>query len=294
MDIAVWKRISSFTALDSYPLLPCPHCNNVALQLDQDSIQLRPIKEDTLLVASRKYRDEKYTKQTSLKQKQDAIDESDGFWLPLLGTITTLYMDAIDPINGDPFLFNAFFTCNDCGEHVTASGVLLEPKKWADESTSKAKQIKVEHFSPTVPFFPLSANTPKLIGEELYNAFKHFHFDPLSSASKLRRAIERFCDDMLVEGSNLNRKVQNLAKTHPEEASYLEPLKLVGNEGTHGSNVDELDLLYGFQMFQFVLEMYDRNARFESLQETYDKLADKVGKERLQLAHKKELTILAQ
>lgn len=286
MDLAVWKRISSFTALDSYPLLPCPHCNSVALQLDQDSIQLRAIKEHALLTASRKYRDEKQTKQTSLKQRHEAIGKSDGFWLPLLGVIATEYLNAIDPINGEPYLLNCFFCCDDCGEHVTASGVLLESKKGLNDSKPQAKQIKVEHFSPTVPIFPLSANTPKPIGEELFDAFKHFHFDPPSSASKLRRAIEKFCDDLQIEGGNLNRKVQTLAKTHPEEASYLEPLKLIGNEGTHGSDVAELDLLYAFQMFQFVLELYDRKARFESLNDTYQKLADKVGRSKLQLGCK--------
>ncbi|MEI8603597.1 DUF4145 domain-containing protein [Shewanella sp. PP-Sp27a-2] len=286
MDLAVWKRISSFTALDSYPLLPCPHCNKVALQLDQDSIQLRAIKEHALLMASRKYRDEKHTKQTNLQQRQEAIGKIDGFWLPLLGVLGTAYLDAIDPINGEPYLFNGFFNCSGCGEHVTASGVLLESKKGLNDSKPQAKQIKVEHFSPTVPIFPLSANTPKPIGEELFDAFKHFHFDPPSSASKLRRAIEKFCDDLQIEGGNLNRKVQTLAKTHPEEASYLEPLKLIGNEGTHGSDVAELDLLYAFQMFQFVLELYDRKARFESLNDTYQKLADKVGRSKLQLGCK--------
>jgi hypothetical protein len=293
MDLAVWKRISSFTALDSYPLLPCPHCNKVALQLDQDSIQLRAIKEHALLTASRKYRDEKQTKKTSLQQRHEAIGKSDGFWLPLLGVIATTYLDVIDPVNGNPSLFNGFFTCSDCGEYVTASGVLLEPKKWLNDSTPQAKQIKVEHFSPTVPIFPLSANTPKPIGEELFDAFKHFHFDPPSSASKLRRAIEKFCDDLQIEDGhlNLNRKIQILAKIHPEEASYLEPLKLIGNEGTHGSDVSELDLLYAFQMFQFVLELYDRKARFDSLNDTYQKLADKVGRNKLQLGCKDSAVI---
>lgn len=291
MDLAVWKRISSFTALDSYPLLPCPHCNGVSLQLDQESIQLRAIQEHALLTASRKYRDEKQTKQKSLQQRQEAIGKSDGFWLPLLGSIATTYLDFIDPINGVSSLFNGFFTCADCGEYVTASGVLLEANKGVNNSTQQVKLLKVEHFSPTVPIFPLSANTPQSIGEELFDAFKHFHFDPPSSASKLRRAIEKFCDDLKIEGGNLNRKVQNLAKTHPEEASYLEPLKLIGNEGTHGSDVAELDLLYAFQMFQFVLELYDRKARFDSLHDTYQKLADKVGRNKLQLGCKASVVV---
>ena len=293
MDLEVWKRISGFTALDNYPVLPCPHCNKLALELETESLQVRAIKEQTLLAASRKYRAEKQNKEAAFKQKQDAISKSDGFWLPVLGTVATLYLDHVDPINGAPFLFNGFFTCSSCEQSVTASGVLLEPRQGLNNSQPKVKQIKVEHFSPTVPIFPLSANTPKPIGEELFDAFKHFHFDPPSSASKLRRAIEKFCEDMQVEGGNLNRKVQNLAETHPEEASYLEPLKLIGNEGTHGSDVAELDLLHAFQMFQFVLELYDRKARFTELQQTYQVLANKVGKDKLQLEFKAAVVIEA-
>lgn len=280
MDLTLWKRISGFTELNSYPLLPCPHCNRVALQIDSDSIQFRAIKQNTLLGSSRKYRSEKQNKKQDLEKKQETINKADGFWLPVLGSLYITYIDSIDPIHGSSFLFNCFFTCGSCSESVTAAGVLLESHNGANDSSRK---IKVEHFSPTVPMFPLSANTPNQISEELFDAFKHFHFDPPSSASKLRRAIENFCNDLKVEGNNLNRKIQNLSKLHPQEASYLEPLKLIGNEGAHGSDVDELDLLYAFQMFQFVLELYDRQARFDSLQETYQKLASKLGKHKLQL-----------
>lgn len=292
MDLNLWKRISSFVAIDKYPALPCPHCNQHALALGRDSLQTRVAPEKVLLDANRKYRGEKQKQQQSSQKSLETLTKSNGTWLPIIATVFSVYQDSIAAINGTPFLFSGFFKCNACDQHVSATGILLKPAKGLND-VEKTPHIKVDNFSPTVPIFPLSSNTPKVIGEELFDAFKHFHFDPPSSASKLRRAIEKFCDDMQVEGSNLNRKVQNLAKTHPEEAAYLEPLKLVGNEGTHGSNVDELDLLYAFQMFQFVLELYDRKARFESLQETYDKLANKVGKERLQLAHKKEQSVEA-
>lgn len=292
MDLNLWKGISDFVAIDKYPTLPCPHCNQHSLILDRDSIQTRVAPEKVLLDANRKYRGEKQKQQQSSQKNLETIRKSNGTWLPVIAAVFSVYQDSVAAINGTPFLFSGFFKCSECKHHVSATGIYLKPAKGLGD-VEKTPYIKVDNFSPTVPIFPLSSNTPKVIGEELFDAFKHFHFDPPSSASKLRRAIEKFCDDMQVDGSNLNRKVQNLAKTHPEEAAYLEPLKLVGNEGTHGSNVEELDLLYAFQMFQFVLELYDRKARFESLQETYDKLANKVGRERLQLTHKKEQVVEA-
>ncbi|MEM5545169.1 DUF4145 domain-containing protein [Pseudoalteromonas fuliginea] len=286
MDIELWKRISGFVDLGTYPELPCSNCNGLTLKLEKESIQIRAISEKSLLKSSRKFRSEKEMRRVKLEESQEVLKEKDGFWLPMLGALATALSDYNDPINGDTFLFNCFLICSHCGESTVASGVLLEPNNGLDKKVTKAKQIKIDHFSPTIPIFPLSINIPKALAEELLDAFKHFHFDPPSSASKLRRAIENFCLDMQVEGSNLNRMIQNLAKTRPEEASYLEPLKLVGNEGTHKSDVTELDLLYAFQMFQFVLELYDRNARFDELKDVYDKLAERYGKDKLQLEHK--------
>lgn len=290
MDIELWKRISGFVDLNSYPELPCPHCNSTSLKLETESIQTRSTTEESLLLSSRKFRSEKETRRVQLEENQEMIRESGGFWLPVIGAIATVYSAYVDPINGDTYLFNSFLSCSQCKKSTTASGVLLESSKGFGENAIREKQIKIDHFSPTIPIFPLSKNMPKEIGEELFDAFKHFHFDPPSSASKLRRAIEKFCKDMKVEGSNLNRMIQNLAKTRPEEASYLEPLKLVGNEGTHKSDVTELDLLYAFQMFQFVLELYDRNARFDELKGGYDKLALRFGKDKLQLEHKQAVS----
>lgn len=285
MDLNLWKGISGFVSIEQYPTLPCPYCNQHSLVLDRNSIQKRAVSEEVLVNASRKYRGEKQKHQQANEKNLDALDKSDGPWLRAFTVAANIYHDSVAVINGASFLFNGFLNCAECKNHVATTGILLKPSAVFSE-IEKPAHIKVDNFSPTVPIFPLSINTPKIIGEELFDAFKHFHFDPPSAASKLRRAIEKFCDDMQVEGNNLNRKVQSLAKIHPEEAAYLEPLKLVGNEGTHGSDVDELDLLYAFQMFQFVLELYDRKSRFESLQETYDKLAKRVGKERLQLTHK--------
>ncbi|NAX47779.1 DUF4145 domain-containing protein [Photobacterium halotolerans] len=289
MDLSLWKRISGFIGLDCYPNLPCPYCKKTELQLEKDSLQTKPISQETLLTSSKKYKLEHKNKRNTLKSKQQTLSQSDGFWLPLFDAISVVYQDLTHPLNGEAYLMTAFLTCQSCLKHVSASGVLLKPQNPFDKNKVKSDHIKIEHFSPTIPIFPLSPNIPKPICDELIDAFKHFHFDPPSSASKLRRAIEQFCNEMQVEGSNLNRKVQSLAKFYPEEASYLEPLKLVGNEGTHGSGVEELDLLYSFQIFQFVLELYDRKQRFDALQDTYKKLAEKMGSNKLQLEHKKSL-----
>nr|WP_243749561.1 DUF4145 domain-containing protein [Pseudoteredinibacter isoporae] len=107
------------------------------------------------------------------------------------------------------------------------------------------------------------------------DAFKQFHFDPLSSASKLRRAIERFCEGEGASGGNLHRKIESLQNVMPDEAGYLMTLKLVGNEGTHAHDVTEDDLLQAFNLFEVVLSIFERREKFRLVSKHRDQLNEK-------------------
>lgn len=286
MDIEAWSKLIGFVELQRLPSLPCPYCHKTELQLDHNSVSSREIPKKTL-EESRKYQKEKEIFENSQKALSEKSKSNESGIIQLFSILTLASKEFNNPLNGSPSILNCFFACQSCKQSVSASGIALKSEKVFNNDGEEASlYIKFEHFYPSLVIFPISQYVPKLISDELLDAFKYFHFDPPSSAAKLRRAIERFCDDQGLEGNNLNRKVQNLAKTYPQEAMYLEALKLVGNEGTHGTNVDELDLLYSFQIFKFVLELYDRDARFKALDEMYHKLAEKVGRERLQLEYK--------
>lgn len=285
MDIKLWSSLIGYSTLTSYPLLPCPYCHKIDLKLEHESIQSRQLSKESL-AKDRKYKAEKKRFiETSQTDVQSLKEESNDFF-KLVGGAVLFYQEYTNHLNGSPYLLNCFFTCQSCQESVSASGIKLIPEKGFLNSGDVIPQVKFDHFSPPLVMFPISKNVPDSICEELCDAFKYFHFDPPSSAAKLRRAMERFCDDQQIEGKNLHRRIQDLAKTHPEEATYLETLKLVGNEGTHGSDIDELDLLHSFQIFQFVLELYDRQAHFNSLQHVYKKLTEKMEKNLPRLEHK--------
>jgi hypothetical protein len=280
MNINAWKSIISFVELEKYPLLPCPYCLETALEIDESSIQKRPIAEKILEQSSRKFKTAKATKKAVFDKQIETLRNGEGFWLKMFASLGLAYQDMIDPLNGKQYQFNCFFSCNKCCESTNATGVLLEPLKLSEQSIVKPSIIKIEHFSPTIPMIPLSINIPDNIKVELIDAFKHFHFDTLSSASKLRRAIEQFCINMEAKGHDLNQRICNLKQRYPEEAEYLEALKLIGNEGTHSHNVTEIDLLHAFEIVQFVLEVYDRKARYHATQVNYELLANKFGKDK--------------
>lgn len=283
MNINTWKGIINFTSIDKYPLLPCPYCSQQQLALDTTSIQKRPIPEKLLAASSKKFKSIKAMKEVKADENFQRFREKDNLFFSILAGIGNVYQEMIDPLNGEHYQFCGFFNCNACQQSVTCSGVYLQANKVTEKSVTQKPVIKVDHFSPTIPMIPVSIHVPEQINLELVDAFKHFHFDPLSSASKLRRAIEQFCIDFKVKGRNLHQKICSLKDRYPEEAEYLEALKLIGNEGTHDHDVSEIDLLHAFEIMQFVLDIYDRKARYKATQTNYEQLVSKYGKDKMTL-----------
>jgi hypothetical protein len=274
--IRKWQSIANFISVDEYPILNCPYCGEEQLHFDPESVDIRPVTKDMADSICKKYRQAKAENKkpsVSLAELDDANN-----WVKLLG-MGLIFVEAIakqqDAINGLPHLMTGFLTCRACGGSVAASGMQVVAQ--ATQNRPQITLIKIEHFIPTIPIIPLSNNVPEPIRAELLDAFKHFHFDPPSSASKLRRAIEQFCKDMKLGGKGLHQQISSLRKIQPELADYLEPLKLIGNEGTHASDVSEINLLHAFEVFQFVLEFYDRQARYKQTQANYKALMDKYG-----------------
>jgi hypothetical protein len=296
MKINDWEKITHFTELSRYPVLPCPHCEEIQLRLDLENLAKRPMSDDAI---------EKLKRETSAKKPKEIDDPDDETekvnkkfenkqqyipreknelsfaeehpFLTILAVGAGLYLyDQVEQNhlgNLKPFQFTGFFECSSCKQSVTAAGMYIE--KSSNNDKHHWAGIKVEYFSPTIPIIPVSDNVPEDIKFELHDAFKHFHFDSPSSASKLRRAIERFCEDLNAEGGNLHLKIKFLKDNHPEEVEYLMSLKLLGNEGTHANDVTQVDLLHAFEIFQFVLELYDRKARYQETQKNYLELTKK-------------------
>jgi hypothetical protein len=280
LNINSWKKIFSFTLTDEYPSITCPYCSAETLKIQQDSLVLKQI--------SREQAEKSYKKYAQIKkQKEDKISEAAKEFKSetLLGAVfsvgAVLLLDHTADFNGDPSLMNGFMQCQSCGGNVSINGLAIDSNRGENNI-----RLKVEYFSPCVPVFRISENVPEIIMTELQNSFLHIHFDPNSAASKLRRAIEQFCSDWGAKGKNLHQQICSLKERHPEEAEYLESLKLLGNEGTHASNVEEVDLLYAYKVFQFVLELYDRKARYQLAKEDYEKIITKFGdgKEQLRLS----------
>ena len=279
MNEQIWKSIAGFVPVNEYPKLPCPYCGIDELCLDPESVRTKPLPAKYKEMAGRHYRDlEKEQKARVAQNNKDLKEayEEDTFLGILIGVGSVLAEISRDIESMAQT--TAFLECSKCKGAVSAVGLAKVFTSKSKTNLVRPSEVKFEYFTPSVPMMALSKNLPRTIRLELMDAFKHYHFDPPSSASKLRRAIEKFCIDNEAQGKNLHRQIESLKTFLPLEAQYLEALKLVGNEGTHSDGVNEDDLLLAFQVIQYVLEHYDRKKRFEETFKHYEKINEKFHK----------------
>lgn len=259
----IFEEIIGFKSLTSYPSLPCPYCGEKDLHIDIDTIQYKIVNyEDAskIIVQER----EKSVSSIAETYKEDKF----------LGILYGI-VEIAEKVSERPAKFVSFFECNNCEKTVSTTGTMKIHKNEDIETAN----IKVEYFSPPIPIIQLSANLPVEISEELIQAFNHFHSDLTSSGAKLRRAIEKMCLDLGYQQKNLHFAITDMSKDYPNEAQFLNSLKLVGNEATHADQIDENDLLDAFDVMDYVHRLYDRKKDLEVANMKALKLHDKFSKQ---------------
>lgn len=281
MNTSKWKSILGFVALDKYPNLPCPYCHQETLNIDSSSIVSRKVSDNYKKIASRHFNlEQDKQKEENLEQGKliKGMFESNSL-LGVFGAVGYAIYQVVKP-SYHFCKFTAFMTCTSCTDNVAVIGLSQEhTKKTANEKQLPAL-YKIEQFSIPVPMFEISPTVPASIQFELLGAFNYFHIDTNSSASKLRRAIEKFCIELGMKPNALARQIKELEIKYPTEASFLNTLRLVGNEGTHSDNVDEDDLLLAFDIVEEVLAIFPRLAKLESLKAPQAQLEDKFDNKR--------------
>ncbi|MFC1751104.1 DUF4145 domain-containing protein [Pseudomonadota bacterium] len=157
----------------------------------------------------------------------------------------------------EPAKFICFFKCEECKSDVAAAGTSQYPSSNVQNNIPQPL-VKVEHFSPPIPMFKISASVPDIVVEEVFQSFNHFHSDYSSSGAKLRKAIERLCEELGYDQHNLGKQIKAMEEKYPGEAELLNSLRLLGNEATHSYSVNEHDLLVAYEVLEHVLGIFDR------------------------------------
>lgn len=259
-----WLQLNEYIEAHSIPQLPCPYCLEESLSLDVDSISATASVPHSCHISVNR----------SVVETQKNLEE-------LVGENNFLkaLMFAAPIIRGEkitPGVFSSTFYCQKCGEIV--NGVGSAKFHSSKNSLAQAVMIKHEYFCPSIPFFKISTNVPDRIAQELLQAFNYFHSDIATAGFKLRRAMEKVCEDLGCKGKNLHQSIELMGAAYGEEATWLKALKLVGNEATHADGVTASDLLDAFEVFPGVLHIFERRHFSKNASEKVQSLQNKFGK----------------
>lgn len=260
---ALWENLKTFIPSESYPALPCPYCNAVQLRLSTETLKFKVVPySDGNFVVNRHNSD-------VLNNFKNATNSNNVFEVLMNGLLLW------DSLKYDPGKFLAFMECNECLNAVAVTGSAIIPKSHVSRDVKIA--IKGEHFSPPLPIFAINENIPQAVIQELLRSFNYFHSDLPASGVMLRRAIEQMCSELGFKEKTLHRSIELLSARYPEEGAWLQALKLVGNEATHSSGIDEQDLLHSFKIFSAALDIFRRKKMSEDVAITIPKIKQKFG-----------------
>ena len=175
-----WKLVSDFSCLSFFPALPCPYCSSDTLSLENESIQYRTLSGEALSQCIKKF-------QLSKSEKAGSENSLSSILIAALEIATQAFQT--------PSQFLAFFKCTMCNQSVSSFGIAKVPV----ETNNSDIQIKVESFNPPIPIFKLHQSTPGSINDELAASFSYFFSDTCSSGIRLRRALEKLCEDDILD-----------------------------------------------------------------------------------------------
>lgn len=125
-----------------------------------------------------------------------------------------------------------------------------------------------QYFTPPLNIVQLPEHCSDDVAKRMLEAFKLFFASPNSTLNALRSALEYVLDDLRIPRLNDTRKRMSLHSrideidptTHGLNKGWLHALKIMGNAGTHGEEVDLRQVLDGFEVMEAVLaKVYEKH-----------------------------------
>lgn len=257
-----WKHLVQHIPLDSYPVLLCPYCGNEGLEINQTSLthfQTENFSSKNKGIQNR-IKNEITEVQATYEQNQ------------LIGILFGIGK-AVQLSSESVTTFVGSCRCSSCLDETAIIGTCIKSKK-----PPHNERIKIDHFSPPPLLFVLDEHTPPTVQEEIIQAFSHFHYDLIAAGNRLRRALEKICQNLGLNEKNLHRNLEKMKEKYPTEAGWLLGLKLIGNEATHSDGISEDDLLQAFKILQAALRIFRQEHQDTEISRISGKLMEKFGK----------------
>lgn len=266
IDHAIWNKLLSPVCINSFPLLNCAACGVQALSLAKKNIVYQRLKNQ---YDGRRFEHEDFDSSVLLK---------------IVGVIAFV----AEEIKWEQCRFSGHLICQSCGEVTSVMGKAKIPNTHAKTySVGLQEQLMPEYFSPALPIIPLRPEYPLSLRQELGKSFAMFFSDASSAGNRVRTCVELLLDDQKIDRArrddsgnvkisssgreatlSLGNRIGEFGKKFPDFALMLGAIKSVGNEGSHGGDLDRPDLLRAYQIIDFILtNLYvNSKAHLEMLQ----------------------------
>jgi hypothetical protein len=163
------------------------------------------------------------------------------------------------------FRFSCMMVCNNkrCGEIVVVSGFFeCEEDVVYDERGSHGDYFEFyrpKSMQPPPPVIPISPKLSDNCRQDLKAAFALLWVDVAACANRQRTMIEHLLDQLGIDDEKddkpigLHRRIDMLAKEHPEHGEILHALKEVGNAGSHEGRAAFKDVIECFELIEHVV-----------------------------------------
>ena len=177
-----------------------------------------------------------------------------------------------------------------CGESANVLGDTTVAEYFDEEldTWGLITLLRPRAFFPAPPIIAMPKEVPDSVRAEISRSFELFWVDLSSCANRLRISVEFLLDHFKIPRSgidkkgrstrlDLNARVSLFEKSDPEHAPTLTALRMIGNLGSHGDEVNRTPLLDAFEIYEDALAELcgQRKARIEQLRQ---KLISSKGK----------------
>lgn len=167
-----------------------------------------------------------------------------------------------------------------CGEISFAVGDTVAERYYDEEFNTDVWEslLRPRSFFPAPPIIDVPKQLPREILSELNKAFELYWTDLNATANRLRVSVELIMDQQKVPHETLNKKgvmsrldlngrIAVFGKTNTDHAETLTALRMIGNLGSHGGDVQREAILDAFEVFEDSLaELYgERSARLKKI-----------------------------
>lgn len=181
--------------------------------------------------------------------------------------------------------FAVLFSCNNakCGHVVAVAGMVGYDDDYITHHDGTWDQIAISYYTPTAfceapPIIRVCEECPAEVWGQLDRSFHLYWGDHAACANAVRASIEVMLTDLGVASTTVNKngkevrialhdRIALFGATNRNLADLLGAIKLLGNVGSHGEELEKGDLLDAYEVVEHVIDtLYnDRAARVAGL-----------------------------